>query len=64
MKNHIEKSSMYADAAVVVDKAKSAEAIHKERYTFRSGADDLRQAFLCDLGNQPFRFPWLAKLRH
>ena len=64
MQNHIEQRLVNPDAAVVLNKAELAKAIHEEADAGPGGADHFRQGFLRDLRNQRFRFSRLAKFRH
>ena len=63
VQNHIEQRFMNPDAAVILNKAELAKAIHEEANTRPGGADHFCQSFLRDLRNQRFRFSRLAKLR-
>jgi DNA topoisomerase I len=62
--HHIEQRLIHLDAAVVIDKAQLAKAIHKEADTGPRGADHLRQGFLGNGRNEGFRFTRLAEFRH
>src|ERR1035437_8570783 len=64
VQNHVEQSLMRPNAAVVINKAELAETIHEVVDARSRGADHFRETFLRYLGNQLFRFTWLAKLRH
>src|ERR1039458_1226418 len=55
---------MHLDAAVVIDKAEPAKAVHKEADAGSCGANHLRQGFLRNGRNEGFRFTQLAKIRH
>src|SRR5260370_37933214 len=64
MQHHVEQRLMHANAAVVFNKAKVAEAIHKKVHARSCGADHLRQSLLRNLWNQCYRFAWFSEFRH
>jgi len=53
--DHVEQRLVYLDAAVVVDEAEFAKAIHEEADAGPGGADHLCQSLLSDTRNQGFR---------
>src|SRR5580704_540625 len=63
VENDVGQRLMNLDAAVVLNKAEFAKAIHEEADAGPSGADHLCQGFLRDLRNQSFWFTRLAKFR-
>ena len=62
--DHIEQRLVYLNAAVVIDKAEFAKAIHEEADAGPRGTDHLRQGFLRNGRDESFPFSRLAKLRH
>jgi hypothetical protein len=62
--DHIEQRLVYLDAAVVIDKAELAKAIHEEADAGPRSADHLCQGFLRNGRDESFPFSRLAKLRH
>ena len=62
--DYIEQRLVHLDAAVVIDKAELAKAIHKEADPRPGSADHLCQGFLRDGRNGGFRSTRLAKFRH
>jgi len=51
VKNHVEKGPVDVDAAVVIDKAELAKAIHEETHPGSSRSDHVGKRLLRDLGN-------------
>src|ERR1035441_6341263 len=63
VQNDIDERLMDPDAAVVIDEAKLAKAIHEEADAGAGGADHLRQRLLRD-GRKRSRFSGLAEFGH
>ena len=64
VQDDIDQRLVDADAAVVLDEAELAKAIHEEADAGAGGADHLRQSFLGDGRNEGFRLTRLAKFGH
>ncbi len=62
--DHIEQRLVHLDAAVVINKAELAKAVHKEANTGSCGADHVGQGFLRNGGNVGFWFSRFAEFRH
>jgi hypothetical protein len=54
--NHIEQRLVHLDAAVVIDKAELAKAVHDESDAGSRRSDHLRQGFLRNGRNEGWRF--------
>src|ERR1700688_4483212 len=64
VKNHVEKGFVDVDAAVVIDKAELAKAIHEEADPGSSGPNHVGKGLLRDLWNSHKRFARPPEFRH
>ena len=64
MKDDIQQRAVNFQSTVVFDESQFAEPIHEKADSRASGAHDLSQRFLADLGNHGFRFGFLAEVGH
>lgn len=64
VKNHVEKGFVDVDAAVVIDKAELAKAIHEEANPGSSGPNHVGKGLLRDLWNSHQRFARPPEFRH
>jgi hypothetical protein len=66
VQNHIEQRAVDLQSALgatgIVNEAELPESVHKEAHTGTGGPDHLSQRLLTDLGDDSFRYAFLAKM--
>jgi hypothetical protein len=63
VQNHVQQGGMNFQFPIVLDKAQSAEFIHKEAYARSRRADHFRQHLLTYLSHDRLRSPFFAEVR-
>ena len=64
VEDDVEQGFVDADAAVVVDEAQFAEAVHEEADAGAGGADHFGEGFLGDSGDEGLLDAWLTEVGH